>query len=287
MTGTVATKNEKIHVHGVALEILRIIPSTADEMKAPLVFVHEGLGSVALWRDFPAQVCAATGRSGFVYSRRGYGQSGALADVRGAGRLPPDYMHREAWETLPELLRLLGVTKPMVIGHSDGGTIALLYAARFEAAACIVMASHLFVEDMTVAAIEQARLAYEHGNLRERLQRYHADVDSAFWQWNDVWLSSAFRGFNIEADCQTIACPLLAMQGVDDSYGSMAQIEALALPSDAEGFEKRVFLNEISLQPAKNMRRVLLKLEQCGHSPQRDQAARCMKAIVNFCADLG
>lgn len=140
------------------MEVLQIPgPST----RAPLVFLHEGLGSVAIWQgragDWPAQVCQATGRAGWVYSRRGYGQSPAIPDVRSSGRLGADYMHREAWEVLPSLLKDWGIEKPVLIGHSDGGTIALLHAAQFPLAGCVVMAPHLMVEDMTLSAIEAAK----------------------------------------------------------------------------------------------------------------------------------
>jgi pimeloyl-ACP methyl ester carboxylesterase len=225
-TSTITPVATKTKVHGVHLEIAHY-PKLSDDDKAPLVLLHEGLGSVAMWRDFPAQLHAATGRAVWVYSRRGYGLSDAVADVRGAGRLPPDYMHTEAWQVLPELLRLCGITEPVLLGHSDGGTIALLYAARHQASACIVMAPHLFVEEISIQSITVARDAFEKGDLRSRLAKYHTDVDGAFWQWNDVWLSDAFRSFNIEEECKKITCPLLAIQGFDDPYGTMEQIDQL------------------------------------------------------------
>ncbi len=275
MAASVATNFVKISVHGVALEVLRIsLPDASPEL-APIVFLHEGLGSVAMWRDFPEKLCAATGRSGIVYSRRGYGQSDAVPDVRGAGRLKADYMHREAFDVLPELLRLLGIEKPLLLGHSDGGTIALLHAARFDVSACIVMAPHLFVEDISIAAITQAREAFEQGDLRERLAKYHADVDGAFWQWNDIWLSPEFRSFNIEEECSRISCPLLAIQGYDDPYGTMEQIDRLM------HFER-----ENSQSPARNMRRALLKLEQCGHSPHKDQTQQILSSVRDWLAGL-
>jgi pimeloyl-ACP methyl ester carboxylesterase len=244
MSASSATKFEKVSVFGVNLELLRI-PAASAQNASPIVFLHEGLGSVAMWRDFPQQLCAATGRAGLVYSRRGYGQSDAIADVRGAGRLKPDYMHHEAYEVLPELLRIEGITKPILLGHSDGGTIALLHAARFDVEACIVMAPHLLVEDISVAAITQAREAYVSGDLRQRLAKYHANVDDAFWQWNDIWLSNDFRSFNIKAECKKIACPLLAIQGYDDAYGTMTQIDAL-------GGTETDFLNKISQLPVQS-----------------------------------
>jgi pimeloyl-ACP methyl ester carboxylesterase len=282
MPASSATNFEKVCVFGVDLEILRIpalaLPCASgipEPAPAPIVFLHEGLGSVAMWRDFPEQLCQATGRPGLVYSRRGYGQSDAVPDVRGAGALKPDYMHREASEVLPELLRIEGIANPVLLGHSDGGTIALLHAAQFSLQACIVMAPHLFVEDISVAAITQARTAFEQGGLRQRLAKYHADVDCAFWQWNDIWLSHEFRSFNIEAECQRITCPLLAIQGHDDPYGTMAQIDALSQ-------ENVDFLSQIGIQPEKNKRRTLFKLEQCGHSPQRDQTEQVLHAIAQW-----
>ncbi|MEY3674271.1 MAG: hypothetical protein RJB47_979, partial [Pseudomonadota bacterium] len=201
-------------VNGVALEVQQIPGSAA---LAPIVFLHEGLGSVAMWQtrtgDWPAQVCQATGRAGWVYSRRGYGQSDSIPDVRGVNRLAADYMHQEAWVVLPALLAQWGVAQPVLLGHSDGGSIALLHAARFAVSGCVVMAPHLMVEEKSVKAIEAARVAYEQGDLRERLKRYHADVDCAFWQWNDAWLSESFSHFDIHAECLNITAPVLALQG--------------------------------------------------------------------------
>lgn len=274
MTASSATNFEKVRVFGVNLEVWRI-PAPTNEHRAPVVFLHEGLGSVAMWRDFPQQLCEALGRGGLVYSRHGYGQSDAVPNVRRQGRLKPDYMHHEAWRVLPELLRMEGIEQPIVVGHSDGGTIALLHAAKFDVHACIVMAPHLFVEDISITAIAQARDAYERSDLRQRLARYHADVDCAFWQWNDVWLSDAFRSFNIEAECAKITCPILAIQGHEDPYGTMAQIDAL-------GGTEVDFTSQNSLSPAKNLRRALLKLEQCGHSPHKDQAGQVISNIQNW-----
>jgi pimeloyl-ACP methyl ester carboxylesterase len=271
MTASVATKIEKIAVLGVNLEVMHIAAPSGRAAMPPIVFLHEGLGSVAMWRDFPQQLCQATAGAGLVYSRRGCGQSDPVPDVRGQGRLQPDYMHKEAAEVLPELLRLCGIQKPILLGHSDGGTIALLHAAQFPTQACIVMAPHLFVEDISIKAITAAREAYETGDLRQRLAKFHANVDCAFWQWNDIWLSDAFRSFNIEEECRKITCPLLAIQGHDDPYGTMAQIDAL-------GGIEHDFVSQIALSPASNLRRVLLKLEQCGHSPHRDQTTAVLFA---------
>ncbi len=269
-----------IDIHGVRLEVQHIPANTATHdtksALAPLVFLHEGLGSVAMWRDWPAQLCAATGRAGWVYSRRGYGQSDVVPDVRGpsraegsqrVGRLLPDYMHEEAWTVLPALLKALQIDKPVLVGHSDGASIALLYASRFPVSACVVMAPHVLVEDISIESITVAREAFETGGLRARLARYHADVDCAFWQWNDVWLSPEFRAFDIRDQCRTIRSPVLAMQGVDDPYGSMLQIDEIG----------RVL---------KNRHCQLQKLERCGHSPHRDQAGESMRLIAEFLRNL-
>ena len=236
--------------------------------KSPIVFLHEGLGSVAMWRGregfWPAQVCQATGRAGLVYSRRGYGQSDGVADIRGANRLPPDYMHGEAWQVLPELLEALHIAQPVLLGHSDGGTIALLHACRHPLSACVVMAPHVMVEDVSVQAIEAIRQTYESGPLRERLAKFHRDVDQAFWQWNDVWLSEGFRSFDIRHLCHGIACPVLALQGEDDAYGTLRQIDDIV---PAHGRIERH------------------ALAGCGHSPHKDQPQKVLAQIVRFLAD--
>jgi pimeloyl-ACP methyl ester carboxylesterase len=255
---------ETVDLEGTQLEVARIAGPAGGDL-APIVFLHEGLGSVAMWQDWPAQVCASTGRAGFVYSRRGYGNSSAVADVRGAGRLAPDYMHREALEVLPKLLARLGVQRPVLLGHSDGGSIALIHAAHHALTACIVMAPHVVVEDVSIRSILQAKDAYEKGQLRERLRRYHADVDGAFWQWNDIWLSDDFRAFDIRPDCRTIASPVLALQGVDDPYGTPRQIDEIA-PTLGR-FEPHL-------------------LPHCGHSPHRDQPEASKQLIARFLAGL-
>lgn len=231
-----------------------------------LVFLHEGLGSVAMWRDFPARLCAAAGARGLVYSRPGYGRSTPRAPGE---HWRPDFMHRQARDVLPALLRALGIDPasqaPWLFGHSDGGSIALLYAAMFPQAlrGAIVLAPHILVEEVSVASIAQAKVAYESTDLRQRLARYHDDVDSAFWGWNDVWLDPAFRAWNIEAELAAIRCPLLAVQGLDDEYGTLEQVRGIA---------RRV--------PGTQ----LLELPRCGHSPHRDQPERVIEAAVQFMA---
>lgn len=262
-----------LSVLGTRLEVQHIQPEVPSSGPT-LVFLHEGLGSVALWRDWPARLCAQLGLPGLVYSRQGYGQSESTPDVRGPsrtdngqrhGRLLPDYMHREALEVLPVLLQALGIERPLLLGHSDGGTIALLHASQHPVAGCIVMAPHVVVEDISVQAITAARQAYEQGPLRQRLAPFHANVDCAFWQWNDVWLSDAFRTFDIRPELHTITAPLLAIQGEDDPYGTMAQIDdiAQAVPQAQ-----------------------LLKLPACGHSPHKDQAEAVAGAVQDFVSTL-
>lgn len=266
---------QTVDIDGVLLEVSHIpAPAGGAAGQAPLVFLHEGLGSVAMWRDWPASLCAATGRAGWVYSRQGYGRSSPVADVRGpsrehadgtrSGRLLPDYLHREALHMLPRLLARLGVARPVLIGHSDGASIALIHAAHHPVAACAVMAPHVIVEDVSVRSIEEARHAYETGDLRQRLARYHDDVDVAFRQWNDVWLSPGFRSFDIRQECRAIAAPLLAIQGLEDQYGTLAQIRDLqrAVPHAQ-----------------------LMEMAACGHSPHRDQPEAVNTAIERFLRD--
>ena len=232
---------------------------------APLiVFLHEGLGSLAMWRDFPTRLCDAAGARGLVYSRPGYGRSTPRA---AAEAWDLDFMHRQAHEVLPALLRALDVDAqadpPWLFGHSDGGSIALLYAARFPQAlrGAIVVAPHILVEDLSVASIERARQAYLDTDLRQRLAKYHDDPDSAFWGWNRIWLHPPFRQWTIEADIAAIRCPLLAVQGRDDEYGTLEQIRGIA---------RRVPQTQ------------LLELADCGHSPQRDQPQPLIEASVRF-----
>ncbi len=264
-----------MEINGTRLEVRRI---AGHAHLAPVVFLHEGLGSVSLWTqrglDWPQAVCTATGRPGVVYSRRGYGQSEPVANVRGepgeqngkrTGRLLPDYMHREACDVLPALLKALQISNPVLLGHSDGASIALLHASRHPVSACIAMAPHVLVEDIAVQAIAQARTAFESGGLRERLARHHADVDVAFWQWNDVWLSPAFRSFDIRTDCTRVAAPLLLIQGLEDEYGTMRQLDEIALA-------------------APHARQ--LRLAGCGHSPQRDQPEKTVEAIADFLKNI-
>lgn len=192
-----------------------------------LVFLHEGLGSVALWRDFPQALCSSLGLRGLVYSRPGYGCSWPRAAHE---HWPADYLYVQATELLPALLGKLGVGQPLLFGHSDGASIALIYAAKFpdKLQGVIALAPHTFVEPLAISSIAAARRAYQSDGLRARLARFHSDVDSAFYGWNNVWLSAAFASFDCRYLLCSISCPLLVVQGDADEYGSLAQVHAVA-----------------------------------------------------------
>jgi len=245
-------------VAGHRLECVRI----RGAKSAPtLVFLHEGLGSVALWKDFPARVAEATGCPVLVYSRAGYGRSSPAVLPR-----VPNYMHVEALTVLPALLDRLGIADPVLVGHSDGASIALLHAGSSgrPVRALVALAPHVFVEDMSIASIDEVRRQYETTDLREKLARRHADPDAAFRGWNDVWLAPAFRSWNIEACLPGVRCPLLLIQGSDDEYGSAAQLDA------------------IERQVGGKVARI--ELADCRHSPHRDQPEATLAAIADFVA---
>jgi pimeloyl-ACP methyl ester carboxylesterase len=227
-----------------------------------LVFLHEGLGSVAMWRDFPARAAAATGRAAVAYSRHGYGRSEPLSAPHTVR-----YMHDEAEGALPELLARLAIERPVLVGHSDGASIALIHAgsAPQGPAGLVLLAPHVFVEQVTLASIAAARVAYEASDLRERLARYHADADSAFWGWNRIWLHPDFARWNIEEVLPRVACPVLVIQGKDDEYGTAEQHRRMALAvADLE----------------------VLELDRCRHSPHRDRPEAVLEALAAFVARL-
>ena len=244
-----------VSVRGRNLEYRRIA-AAADS--PALVFLHEGLGSISQWRDFPARIVAGTGLPAIVYARYGHGQSDVLQQPHGV-----DFMHRDALESLPEFLRQLGIERPILIGHSDGASIALIYAgAGHPLQGLVAMAPHVFVEDISIQGIVAAKRVFETTDLPQKLARHHRDPVKTFYGWNDVWLAPAFRGWNIEGFLPAIKCPLLAIQGQDDEYGSMAQVDAIA--------------RQVS-GPVE-----VLKLEHCAHSPHQDQPEIVAKAIVEF-----
>ena len=245
-------------------------------MPLRVVLLHEGLGSVAAWGDFPARLAQRIGEPVLAYSRPGYGQSSMFTGTRGT-----DFMHREAQVVLPALLQAFGIRQPVLIGHSDGASIALIYAgccgrtARPDAPGAptpaapplgvAVMAPHLFVEDVTVAEIARISSGFEAGGLAERLSRYHRDPTATFRSWADAWLSPEFRPWNIESEAAGISCPLLAIQGEDDPYGTARQIGCIA---------------ELHPQAKTSM------LPDCRHSPHLDQPDVVLAALTAFLAGL-
>ena len=249
------TQTCPVEVHGRLLEVQRL----AGQKKAPeLVFLHEGLGSLSHWRDFPARVAQATGCPVTVYSRYGSGNSDVLTEARGVR-----YMHEEALDALPELLSRLEIDRPVLVGHSDGASIALIYAgAHDQVSGLVLLAPHVFVEDLSVASIAAAKVQFETTNLAERLARHHRDAQRTFWGWNDIWLHPDFRSWNIEEYLPRITCPILVMQGFEDQYGTIQQVEAIQ--GHVAG-------------PVE-----VLALENCKHSPQRDQPETTLRAITTF-----
>jgi pimeloyl-ACP methyl ester carboxylesterase len=243
----------QIQGRGIEYDFARASPD------APvIVLLHEGLGSLSQWRDFPSRVLRATGCSALTFSRYGHGRSDPLAAPRRV-----DFMHEEALQALPELLDQLGVKLPILLGHSDGASIALIYAGGSGRAVSglIVMAPHVMVEDVSVASIRETKRIFEVTDLREKLARHHADPEATFRGWNDIWLDPRFRDWSIEQFLPRIACPILAIQGEDDEYGTMEQVDRIArLAANVE----------------------LIKLRNCGHSPHRDQPEVVIEAIARF-----
>ena len=249
-----------VEVDGQQLEY-HLIPGQRSD-RPTLVFLHEGLGSVALWRDFPASVAQATGCRTLIWSRLGHGQSAPLAAAR-----KPSYLHAEALQHLPPLLAALAIERPVLIGHSDGGSIALIHAAVFpeRVAALVVLAPHVFVEEKALAGIARATESYADSERRQKLARYHRAPDAVFKAWHEIWLAPEFRAWDITACLAAIRCPVLAIQGEHDEYATMRQIECIAeaVGAAAAGVE-------------------LLKLADCRHSPHRDQPQAVVEAIVRF-----
>jgi pimeloyl-ACP methyl ester carboxylesterase len=235
----------------------RMLPG--DAARLPLVFLHEGLGCAALWRDFPDKVAKRLGTRALVYSRLGYGKSDGLRAKR-----TPRFMHEEALDVLPRLLDGLGLARPLLVGHSDGASIALIHAADGgrDVAGLVLMAPHVLVEDVTVQSIARIRTSYDTTDLRARLAKFHHHVDDAFLGWAETWLAPAFRNWSIEAEAGRVSVPMLLIQGEDDEYGTLRQLDCIAART-----------------PAPVSR---LVLGNCGHSPHRDQPAAVIDAIVAF-----
>jgi pimeloyl-ACP methyl ester carboxylesterase len=265
-----ATRSEFVDVpfagRSVRIECQWITPSASTkEASAPLiVFLHEGLGSVAMWKDYPQALCDAGGYRGLVYSRPGYGRSTPRARDE---RWDVDFMHRQAQELLPALFDRLGIAQveasPWLLGHSDGASIALIHAASFptRVAGVIAVAPHIVVEDVSLRSIAQARDAYRLTGIKGKLGRYHDDADSAFFGWNDIWLDPRFRTWSIEPMLPAIQCPILALQGTRDEYGTLAQVEGIR---------------------ARTPHAEVVVLDDCGHSPQRDRPEALTAAVIDF-----
>jgi pimeloyl-ACP methyl ester carboxylesterase len=253
-----------VHWNGREHRIEYAVIGAERRERPPLVFLHEGLGSLSMWRDFPRALCNEARCRGIVLSRWGYGRS---SPREGDERWPVEFMHQQAQLFLPAFFESIGLDaaheRPWFYGHSDGESIALIYAATFpdRVGGVVAAAPHIMVEDLTVARIEKAREAYPITDLRRRLARHHADPDSAFWGWNQVWLDPNFRRWSIEDLLPRIRCPVLAIQGVEDEYGTMAQVDGIA---------------------ARVPQAELLKLERCGHAAHRDRPAEVIAAVSRF-----
>ncbi|MFI5116784.1 MAG: alpha/beta fold hydrolase [Terriglobales bacterium] len=258
MAGAVPHQRGEVLVDGKRLETLWTEP--AHKHRPTIVMLHEGLGSVALWKDFPQRLASRTGCGILVYSRYGHGNSDKLLEKR-----PVEFMHHEGEEVLPELLDKLSIAKPILLGHSDGGSIALIFAGKYSdrPRALILEAPHVFVEDLSVASITEAKVAYLTTDLPRKLGRYHQHVDATFWGWNDIWLDPQFRSWNIEEYLPAIRCPILCIQGEEDEYGTIAQVKAI---------RARVPATEI------------LMLPNCKHSPHRDQPNATLEKMADFVA---
>jgi pimeloyl-ACP methyl ester carboxylesterase len=240
----------------------RSIPGASE--RPPLVFLHEGLGSAELWRDFPDSVAQRLGARALIYSRFGYGSSDGLE-----GKRAPTFMHEEALALLPALLDATGIGAPVLVGHSDGASIAVIYAARANrpVAGLVLMAPHVFVEPVCLKSIANIRATYcasagDAEGLRSRLAKYHARVDDAFLGWADAWLAPEFKSWSIEDLASAITAPILLIQGSDDEYGTLAQLDRI---------EARV------RGPVSR-----LVLPDCGHAPHRDCESEVLEAIVAF-----
>jgi len=229
-----------------------------DGKSPTLVFLHEGLGSIRQWRDFPAQVARATGCRALLYDRYGYGNSDVLREAR----VGTEFMHDGALNELPELLENLHVENPFLVGHSDGASIALIHAGTYPVRGVAVLAPHVYVEDSGLESIKNINATFETSGLKAGLAKYHRNASKTFHLWADAWLDPAFRKWNIEEYLPRIKCPVLAIQGEADEYGTMAQLDAIAAQAGG-GCE-------------------LLKLPDCGHSPHKDQPEKVLKAVVDF-----
>ncbi len=266
----------RLQVDGAALECW-LLPEGGphpglETDRRPLVFLHEGLGSLTQWRTFPEELCRRSGRAGMAFARAGHGRSQPPMrfDAAPERRLEraTGYMHHEALVVLPQMLARFGLRHPVLVGHSDGASIALIHAAQPTASvsALVLMAPHVMVEDCTVAAIAAAGESYRSTDLPTRLARHHDHPDQLFWFWHDTWLSPEFRGWDLRELLGSVAAPGLVVQGLDDQYGTMAQLDAI---------------EAATMGPITRA-----ELADCGHSPHLDQPDATLTACVAFLATL-
>jgi pimeloyl-ACP methyl ester carboxylesterase len=245
-------------INGADLEYRMIGP--LPDQAPTIVMLHEGLGSAALWGDFPDRLQAATGAGVFVYSRAGYGTSSPVKLPR-----PLDYMHVEALEVLPKLLDEIGFRRGLLVGHSDGASIAAIYAGGIQdhrVRALALIAPHFIVEDISVSSIAEIKQAYETANLKEKLARWHRDVDNAFYGWNGAWLDPKFRDWDISEYLTYIRVPVAIIHGADDQYGTLRQVEI----AEAECYCPI----DVTI------------LEGAGHSPHREAPEATLNALSDF-----
>lgn len=223
-----------VQVHHQQLRVQKIEPKTLREGSPILVFLHEGLGCIELWKDVPQRICDATSLQAVVFDRQGYGKSSPLKEQR-----PIDYLQQEALYWLPETLKQLNIKNPFLVGHSDGGTIALVYASRYPTVAVISEAAHVYVEDVTLEGIRAAQQVYQTTNLEEKLARYHGNqADVLFRAWSETWTNPAFRDWNVEHYLSELTCPLLVLQGANDEYATDAHVQSIldaAATKDKQG----------------------------------------------------
>jgi pimeloyl-ACP methyl ester carboxylesterase len=249
----------RVALRGGSIDLVEL---DGDRDRPPLVFLHEGLGSIGLWRRFPRDLTDATGRRGVVYSRFGYGRSDPWA-----GPTTPEYMHHEALVVLPELLDVLGVEAPVLVGHSDGESIALIYTgASGDASGLVLLAPHVFVEERSITGVEAARESFLTTDLPERMAKHHDDAAATFRRWNEIWLAPEFRSWNIEASLAGVRAPVLVVQGTEDPYGTLRQLDAIE--AGVLGRVDRVVL------------------DGCGHSPHFERPTETLRAVTHFVTHL-
>jgi pimeloyl-ACP methyl ester carboxylesterase len=261
-----STKRDRFDIfaatHRLSADFIR--PRDKRDNGPVLVFLHEGLGSIGQWRNFPDKICARTGLSALVYDRWGYGGSDPLTQPR-----KPDYLHAEALVSLPEVLHQCDIDKPILIGHSDGGSIAIIYAGTYpqNVSGIITEAAHVFVEDVTVEGIKSAVEVYESTDLKKRLAKFHYNnTELMFRGWSDIWLSPEFRNWNIEEYLPQITCPFLAIQGKDDEYGTSAQVESI--------------VDKVTGSARGSM------IDNCGHIPHIQAMEKVFSEMVSFIRQL-